>query len=501
MNKLPCYHIQTLAEGIVSLECSNGEAIVSSDIREVLSFFVKNPAGCPLSTPRFVWRVSDFYACLRQLLPDFAIKMLDDDNHRAIWDDYRLYNKPGKMFQVNVNHNEVLIYTLKQHLPDSTPDPTSIDETQALSDRAVEAYASLGVKEIKQCHTPVAILEDAGLLKDTYDNLPTYQGIPDGCLDYAMEVGGMLDTRREWNECYQVGYFPELWSADISSCYGYHASKLPSLEGATYKHSKNPVDSANFGFLKGTLTINPEHPFAFCSPIVYPVGNTVSNPVGTIAGYFSLEQVRFIERSGMGTFVLKDGWWVTAGRGERPLAGIVDKFYKARVGSDPLVSYLLKRAITGVIGRMGEWRKPSGQDYTPGPYFNPVYRSYIMTNASLQVGQFLINQQITPDELVLVGVDGIYTTRRLQLPPASDLGKWRDAGSLRLLMASFNTRFKDDDCDKVLDEIKSDPDTMVYPSLDLSVSRAQIDRRFKRYPKTGRELMKKKYQSEAIILD
>ncbi|MBU1173220.1 MAG: hypothetical protein KKD44_26950 [Proteobacteria bacterium] len=500
MNNLPCFHIQTLCEGTVSIECSSGDVLVSSNLHEILEFIIRNPSDYAPSTPRLVWRTAELVAHLRPLMPDFAIKMLDNDPHRAIWDEYRLYHNPGVMFQVNVNHNEVLVYSLKKHLPDGHPTPNNIDELMDYADRLVSDYESIGVNKISQMYSPVAVMEDAGLLKDAYDSLPTFKDIPDGCLDYAMEVSGMLDTRREWNDCYQVGYFPELWSADISSCYGYHASKLPNLDGATYKHSKNPVDSANFGFLKGELTINPKHPFAFCSPIVFPVGNTVSNPAGTLQGHFSLEQVRFIERNGMGTFVLKDGWWITAGKGERPLAGIVDKFYKARVGTSPTASYLLKRAITGIIGRMGEWRRPRGQDYQPGPYFNPVYRAYIMTNASLQVGQFLINHQITPDELVLVGVDGFYSTRHLQLPPVSDLGKWRDAGSLRLLIASFNTRFKDEACDKVLDEIKANPDTMVYPSLDLSVARAQVDRSFKRYPKTGREMLKKNFVSEAIIL-
>ena len=87
------------------------------------------------------------------------------------------------------------------------------------------------------------------------------------------------------------------------------------------------------------------------------------------------------------------------------------------------------------------------------------------------------------------------------LPPQSGLGRWRDAGKLRMLVASFNARFKDDSCDGVLAEIRNNPDQMVYSSLDLSMARAQSDRYFPYYPKSGRELLAKKYVSEPIILE
>jgi len=506
MIRLPAFHIKLEAEGMIDIVASNGEALLTIDYHKALEFMVHRPLGYPLNIPRVVWKVSELVGILKTMLPKMAVEGLSAEPFRVAWDDmgrYRLYYNPGKVFQDNVNHEEVLIYSLSQFFPDGTEAPANIEELTARCRELTCALKGLGVTEIKQMYSPVAVMEDAGLLEGMYENLPTFVDIPDGCCDYAMEVGGMLDKKREWNECYQTGYFKEgeVWSYDVASCYGWHGSRLRDIRGADIKKSKTYVGDAVYGFLRGDLSIDPSGTYAYCSPIVYPVGDRLTNPVGIIKNaYLTLDQARFIEWSNIGTFKLKDGWFISNPARQKPLANIVRHFHKSREGASPLSSYLLKRAITGIIGRMGEWRRDKSGEYLPGQYFNPVYRSLILTGASLQVGQFLVNYEVKQEELVLVAVDGAWLTRRIPLPLLSGLGQWRCAGTMSLIIAGFNQRYKDKDCDTLLDEIETVPDAVVYPSLDLSMALADQDRLYARYPRTGKELISRRFVSYPVLV-
>lgn len=503
---MPSFHIGSPAEGIIEITASNGETLVTTDYHRLLEFMVRRPPGYPFEIPRVVWQVNELVGILKTMLPNEAVEGLSTEPYRVNWVDrgrYRLYWNPGKVFQDNVNHDEVLIYSLSQFFPDGTEPPADIKELTTRSRELCCALSGLGVRDIKQMYSPVAVLEDAGLLEGVYGNLATFLDIPDGCCDYAMEVGGMLDKRREWNECYQTGYFKEgeVWAYDISSCYGWHGLRLRDIRGADFKKSKTYVEGATYGFLRGRLYIDPESPYAYCSPIVFPVGERLTNPVGTIKNaYLTLGQVQFIERNGIGSFDLKDGWFISGTSDYKPLAGIVERFYGKREGASPLDSYLMKRAITGIIGRMGEWRRDRTDEYLPGQYFNPVYRAQILTGASLQVGQFLIDQQVKPEELVLVGVDGAWLTRRISLPSQAELGQWRCTGTRRLVIAGFNRRFRGEECDALLHEIEDNPDSVVYPSLDLSMALADQDRMYDRYPRTGKELISRRFVSYPVLV-
>jgi len=505
MSRLPSYHLTSPSEHQLSIECSNGRSLVSSDYSEVLQFLVGSSPGSPLPVPRVVWNLSELVSQIRAILPSFVLEEFDSDTPRATWEDsrcrYRLYYQPGKFLGIHAGSfgDETTFYELDQFFPEHH-EPGSVAEVQTLANLLVDAFGALGVYRIDNLKSPVAVIEASGILDRLYKGLPSPAKIPPDCLEYAT----LCDTYGAWSAAYQLGYWPEgeAYSYDIGSCYPSIARGLVSLEGAGYRFIKSMPEATvngglHYGFLRGTIIINPDHPFAFCSPIVAAVDDIVTNPVGAFSGYFTLGQVRFLERHGLGTFRLQDGWLVELHSEERPLQKVMDDLYRQRAKGE-LVNMIAKRVIAGIIGRLGEYHQDVPTEYT-----NPIYHSIIRGYAPLKVGGFLIEHGLTPEELILVNTDGFHATRRIELPPDSGMGKWRSEGSEALIVLSSDRLLAGDKCEPLLAAIKADPKAPGYSLESGEVSllslAADQDRHFPKVPLSGRDLLRTKYPSQPLI--
>ncbi len=502
MQKIIAFRVEQLSDRVVSAQCSNGKNLVTGDYRKLLSFMVNEPESYPKSTPRVVWNLSYFYSCVRSLLPDFAVKMLDDKQRRAEWNDqgmrYRLFYQTGKFFGIHAGGwgQEITVYELDQFFEEH-PDVSTIEAVQEAADALVAAFAELGVVNIENLNSPVSVLENAGVVADAYKALPDPGEIPGEVSEYAV----LSNVYGAWHSAYQVGYWPKgaSYSADISSCYPSIAAGLVSLEGAEYKHSKKPIEGALYGFLKGTMFVDPASPFAFCSPILAGDGDTATNYVGKLRGVFTLGQVSFIERHRMGTFTLKDGYYITPRPGlPRPLAAPMQKLYAMR-SRGGLVSFLAKRAMNGILGRLDEYRE---NNTVPTENTNAVYHSIIVNYAGCKVADYLIQNEFTQDELIHVATDGFHSTRMLPLPPRSAMGQWRTEGSDDLIVLSPNTILRGEQCRELVKTIRSNKKTTRYvigdTVYDLTSLAADQDRYFDKYPATGGDLLRRSYSSQPL---
>jgi hypothetical protein len=114
------------------------------------------------------------------------------------------------------------------------------------------------------------------------------------------QIYGNNCTAREWREALQIGHWAsdECFMYDLSSAYPSEAARLPDLRYARYVYSKEMVDSAYWGFLRGRVTINGN---VRCSPIMtrLPDGRMV-NPVGCWNTFLTLDEVRFAPRASNG---------------------------------------------------------------------------------------------------------------------------------------------------------------------------------------------------------
>ena len=163
------------------------------------------------------------------------------------------------------------------------------------------------------------------------------------------------------------------------------------------------------------------------------------------------------------------------------------------------MSQIVKRVIDGLIGRLGEYH---GNE--PTTACNPVYHSLIRNAASLLVGEFLIKNGITKEELIHVNTDGFHTTSKLDLPLEVGIGKWRSDPPGQLIVLSPDLILEGERCKPLLDAIKGDKRGVSYDldgkSINLMSLAVEQDRHFGAYPASGSELLRKRFGSQPIVL-
>ena len=270
--------------------------------------------------------------------------------------------------------------------------------------------------------------------------------------------------------------------------------------------------SAYYGVVVGDFTVYPDHPLAFCSPFLADRGDGVLvNFTGTKHDYpCLLDEVRTLQRTGLGEFKMSHGWYMSPYNGvspRHPFKPLMDSLYPSRSQS-PLASYFVKRIMNGVIGKLLETRKGEDGGITDyGELYNPIYHALITTRTRLQVFDFLVNNDITPEELVFIGVDGVRATRYLPLPAKSEMGQWRNTGSQPTFILSPGAVITPDRnfkktgyVDLILDICKR-PSAAKYgvdKDIDLRGLFRSQTREFEKLPKRGSELLERKYISSPV---
>jgi hypothetical protein len=499
--------ITYLSHGIVILD-SLGHSISSTNPAELLDFLLYScSATHPLSTLRAFW---DLDNAVNSIPFPVAVRESFTKTNRAVWGNYRLFSVPSKMFGITKSHDDVTFYDLSQYFPDETCN--NIEQVQQKGDELLVMLAGLGVAGPTKLTSPVAIAEGSELIKGYQSTIPTIFTTPEPfweAFEYALQC-----TPREWVSNFQVGRWDNLWDIDLTSSYPSHASQLLDLRDCNFVRSDTLIKSAYYGFLYGDLYIDPSHPYAFCSPVVINLDGKLSNPVGHLpTDYYPLDLIRFINCYDMGTFKLKSGWFISpqhAVRPRQPFKELMSTLYTSRSQS-PLASYFLKRVMNGVIGRLLETRKKDGALVKYGDLYNPIYHAIITSQTKIKVAEFIIENGITQGELVHVGVDGIKSTKYIDLPPrSSKMGQWVCKGSQPTIILSPGRiytpiRPKDGATYHLLSAITDAfPNRRSYEfngtTVDLNILQVDQTRNFRELPHTGGALMSECYKSEPLVL-
>jgi len=201
----------------------------------------------------------------------------------------------------------------------------------------------------------------------------------------------------------------KLYTYDLSSAYPYHASQLLDLRDCEFYRTPTIDIAAYYGFLQGTITVYPDHPLAYCSPFLADRGD------GTLVNFR------------LGEFHPTTSWYIRPLNGvspRHPFQEMMNDLYTQR-GESELKSYILKRVMTGVIGKLLETRKDQDGNITEyGDSYNPIYHAIITARTRLQVFDFIVQNDISKEELVHIGVDGIRATKYLPIPRKAPMGKW-----------------------------------------------------------------------------
>ena len=456
-----------------------------------------------------VWSLSDLTTLITSRLPDHIRRQLLIPPFKTRYNRYKFFLIPDKLFSINKNGAEVTFYDLSQYYPDDRA-PLALSDLQIKANRLSSSLALLDILAPSSLSSPVAIFRDQHQLAQLESQVPTIFDFPESILD-AFEIA-LNCTPREWTTNYQVGHFPDLYNYDISSAYPYEASNLIDLRDCTFRRSNTLIDSAYYGFLTGSFTVNPDHPLAFCSPFLAPNRDGfLTNFTGTVHDYpCLLEEVRTLYRHEMGSFKLDYGWFISPSNGVRPrfpFKQFMQDMFALR-GEDDLSSYLIKRVMNGVIGKMLETRKDSqGRITDYGDLYNSIYHALCTTGTRLRVFDFIVKNHISNVELVHVGVDGVKATRDVALPASSKMGAWRSSGrdSCFVLspggIVSSSRNFKGIDYETMLTWCLEHPGASSLSPSDFDLRRLFLNqtRDFSALPKTAGSLLHDRFISSAPV--
>ncbi len=478
-------------------------------------------ARYPSSTLRVFWDLDDAVSSILKQLPDDVRRTLSQPPHRVRLGSHRIYYIPSKVFSIGKSGEEANFFSLDQYFPEDLK-PRSLSELQRKADLLMTALSDLGILSPTTLSSPVACFKASRLLDEHQSAIPTIFDAPESHLE-AYEIA-LQCTPREWVTNYQIGHFNEgeIWGQDLASSYPWHASRLLDLRDCSFSRSDILDEGAYYGLLEGDFTVYPDHPLAFCSPFLADRGDGVLvNFTGTVPNYSCLlDEVRVLYRHGLGEFRLKSGWFVRPLNGVRPnvpLNVLMTQLYTKRGGQQgmsnemsKLVSYLVKRVMTGIIGKLLEAYKDDDGNITKyGDLYNPIYHALITTATRLQVFDFLVQNEITREELVHIGVDGVKTTRCIPLPPQAPMGRWRSAGSEPTFVLSPGAvvtpyrNFKRTGYAELLVQLLEQPSATKFGKdrdIDLRKLFLNQTRSFGVLPLTGEKLMARPYISYPVEL-
>ena len=515
----------------VTLFNSDGDGVSSSDLSVLLHWLAYSKTNGRL---RVVHNVDSFVAPVLRLMPEPLLKLLAANSDDAVYNGDAMWYALHKMFRIR----KAYYYGLQEFFPSHTPEPTSVVKLQERADELTEALDLLGMSDFQRIASPIAIFEQTELGRQTYEQIPRDYEIPpyvSGLLEYADQA-----DRKEWITNYLVGHWDSLFDWDVSAQYSALASQLVHLHDLEYWKSNTITqreEGALFGFCEGKMWIDPSHPMQHCSPImVKDIGSGIQgNPAGWLPeDCYSLSEVRFIQNSGLGEFVMEDGYFAKVQNGVRPrypFKDIMDYLYQRRGWSEMCAS-ITKNIANQLVGKLIErlkWR-----DNREGELYNSVYHSLITTGGRVKVARWLLDNQVSKDELVCVQTDGCRIAKDIQAPTTNGVGKWRCNGAFPTLVASPNIVLARDKRpqhythDMLMDEIKSHPSQAYYgmevdhrttlgqaiewgditkvgevitlpAHLDLFSIPRQQNRKYDKLPRTGKQLLSRVYQSIPIV--
>ncbi len=513
--------------GPVVIRDATGQIVGSSDPNVLLSFLRYRQRD----VLRVFWDLDESIAPVLRLLPVPVLKRLAEFDGDLCYGEHQLYYLPERMFRIGRSR----FYGIQGFWPSDTDPPGSLEELQDRAEDLVGTLERCGLSPQKLT-SPIAIWEASEVGRRVYDSIPKAYDLPENVWE-ALEYAYQCD-RREWISAYQLGHWGvgEIYDYDISSAYpGIAAELLDLRDFDVWKSDRlSPRElNALYGFMRGRLYLDPESRYAHASPFLYDL-RIPSNPAGDLGPdyYMTLDEYRLLIGNDLGSYDFADGWFMTpraASIPGRPFHDVMHRLYALR-GVSPMAASIMKGIANQLIGKLIETRV----DGSYGEIRNDIYHALILAKCRVRVARFLIDNEIRPDELVVVQTDGCRLTREIPTP-ASGMGRWRCNGSMPTIVASPYKVYSGDrkpghlTYDHVVGMIRERPKTSFYSMaikqritlrqalqtgdisqvgnwgdlpahLDLNVLRLEQNREFCRLPEKGESLLSKRYTSTAIIL-
>jgi hypothetical protein len=514
----------------VVLADGSGEYEPSNSIVELLHILCDEDTEGRI---HFAWNIDEFIAPILQLLDETNLKYFVREHWLKIANFGKILYIPSKIFGIyQYDEKPITIYSLSQYFI-SLEDPKDANKIWGMADILINTLKGMGINATS--FTSPAKIYEQGVLE--HCSIPTAYDIKEKeCVEYAWHCAG-----RPWIECFQIGYFDTTWDYDETCAYPYQMTKLQNTNHAIYQKSKTMIENADWGFLKGRITINKE---VKVSPVTRRLlDGSIINPSGSWDDFITLDAVKFIYQWNIGSFKLYDGWFLKFTSDYKPLEIPMKKLFSFR-GDKDLKDQLAKRMANGAIGKFLEEHK-GGSEY--GKFYNPLYGAMVQERTRLEVGRFTYVNKLWDRDIVAVNTDGVLAKKdagmKLEPDKPRKMGKWRLTDIGPCIAESSGNVFHADKkphgitYEALLSEIEANPNKSYYDikglrlvtindiidhkagwnelgkmkefatsSVDLvkllAMSKTDsLDRRFDKMPLVGKDLLDNNYLSEPIELD
>lgn len=513
--KIVGYKIESIGDE-VRISDSEGESVQSSDVNRLL-FFLNEPYTDEVYFAiKVLWDLDEGLSPILKMLGVAACKQLASPEH-----EYRgLFYIPSKVFRIDADGHMSFFYHLSQYYIDD-PEPETAEEIASLGIDVLQAYRSMGFNP-KKFTSPVAIYKEEVL---SHMQIPTVQNIPGGhedLINYALDCTGRL-----WIQAYQIGHWGlgEILEYDLRAAFPSVMANLYSLQYARHAESQSIPEDADWGFMKGIVTIYDD---TKVSHIFYEDDGGKTQRTGTWRTTLSLQDYKFIKKYGTGEFQIENGHFIKFTAPVKPMEMALKRLFHQR-GMGGIINSLAKRMATGTYGICLEQH----DDGSVGMYYNPIYAAMINSLNNVRVAEFIYKNGLV-DDLVHVGVDSVLTTKYVPLNPhKGGFGKWNLTDISDCIVLSSGRVYHGSkkpqglNYSGIIKLIKEHPRSSYYTaklkrrqtleesialndlaglgrykdttsSFDLNLIGNSLDRDFEGYPCTGAELLNKRYDSKPL---
>ncbi len=546
-----------IVDGKVLIKNSQGDTVVSNNPSELLDFLARNYSDA--LNRKMCWNLDRFIApILKRLGLSICKELIKEPNCECLWQFtndgitiYDLKDKPQRLpdgrlpslpsgyynlyyhrkttFGLQVgSFRKSFFYNLCQFFEDDDteiPNPTDI---LAKAKELVDAFFSMGLNPLKMS-SPISVYQSNVL---DHMDFPTLADLPstlsesecDELADWSEEI-----MHREWTTAFAMGKWDkgETFDYDVQSSYAFHLSQLYNFKHATFTKSSSPIKDANWGILKGKVTIYPD---VKCSPICYNKEGQIINPIGcSWHDKLTLPEVRFIYKQKIGEFKLDYGYFWKYTAPVQPFKIHMERIFNNRQQGG-LVNKLAKRIGASAWAKCIQ--RNLGDDINK--FYNPIFGLQVKTNARLQVADFIYANNLQ-DSVLHIGTDGVRTTRHTPIPEKVGMGVWKlnepdhciilSPGRIHTPSHNPQGLFYQD----IIDMIQANPKESYYTkaktrrvtlgeavelndlntigelhefstSVDLIAASLSQDFDFPHFPKTGKELIANKYYGKPISI-
>jgi len=447
------------------------------------------------------WDLSSFTDIIFTLLPKATMNELATKT-KAYYQDTKIFSVDRwlglthtKPLHGNfVDKRENNFFGISHWMPPNTDPPKDANEVAKYGEEIISGLDRMGIQPDKLT-SPVGVFSDE--LRNY--NLPTIysnENIIDAC-EYCLPM-----MRNEWRSAFKLGFFPEVYSYDMTSAYPSIIAHLPNTDKCKIEFRESYTPS-NWAIVYGTIEV-----LADISPIVYDTGDGFINPKGKWSDYFTKDDINWLLKRKLGTFKMRDGYFFNFPSSDRPYKEPMAKLFAMRDKSDVMVNNLAKRAAQGVSGKLDQ----DNQDGSLGELYNPIYASMTRSRCRLKLANFIYDNNLL-DDVLAVQVDGCESLKEVQVTDNNVMGAWRLDSVSPALIAGKGEIWKPNkkplniSYQQLMEAIKERPNKTFYQFgdkyIDLNLASVDTDRIYNNLPLTGGELLANKFESSpiGIIMD